>query len=65
MKNLPVLEQCFKCGNKVFEFEENLWGCDTCKRVWSFKGKTWVEVNSKRVMKQQQLINIENERRRI
>lgn len=45
MKQLPSLEDCFRCKQKVFEFEDNQWGCDTCKSVWSFKGKTWVDSN--------------------
>lgn len=43
MNKLPTLENCFRCKHKVFEFEDNQWGCDTCKTVWSFKGKTWVD----------------------
>jgi hypothetical protein len=42
MKKQPVLENCFECKHKVFEFEDNHWGCDTCKTVWTYTGKTWV-----------------------
>lgn len=42
MKKLPLLSKCFKCNNKVYEFEDNLWGCDTCKSIWTFKGRFWV-----------------------
>lgn len=52
MKKKPALEKCFKCNHKVFEFEDNLWGCDTCKTVWTYAGKTWVSNKQNQKTKQ-------------
>ncbi len=47
MKKQPLLENCFKCESKVFEFDDNVWGCDTCKSIWTYKGRAWRNKNFK------------------
>jgi len=51
MKKLPILENCFECKHKVFEFDDNKWGCDTCKTEWTYSGKTWVSNKQNKVRK--------------
>ena len=42
-----ILLTCFKCGNKVFEIEDDVWACDSCKTIWSYQKNTWVKVDDK------------------
>ena len=38
------LKTCFRCLDKVHQFEDNKFGCDNCKTVWEFKKGAWYVV---------------------
>ena len=44
-EKLPTLGSCLECQGKIFEFEDNRWGCDTCGSVWAFINKAWRNLN--------------------
>ena len=43
----PIIKKCWSCGGKVFEFEDNHFGCDNCKSVWTYDGKGWKNIHLK------------------
>jgi hypothetical protein len=47
----PILIQCFTCLSPVHHFEEDLFGCDTCKAVWKYEDGGWVNIKKKRKRK--------------
>lgn len=36
----PIIITCFDCGSKVHQFEDDLFGCEKCKCVWSYDNST-------------------------
>lgn len=43
-KENPTLSSCLECKKPVFEFEDNTWGCDSCKSIWTFRRGVWVNI---------------------
>lgn len=52
----PIIITCFHCGNKVHQFEDNRFGCEGCRVVWTYDEVSiphgWISNRDKKEEKQ-------------